>query len=372
MTSIEGLNWSDSDEDEKLPTEGIRKPPLYRKKQESQQIEIAYYNNQNIVESVKASRRQKQKIFEGSLSFSKDSLSGSPERQLTPVRIPPLPIHIQKNLGDNVIEELWKAFLNVGTDKSGNIDVDLLSEVEKFMDRRDIVLPFHKLKHKLADGSDYISFREVASSLAQLTKNSTGDRYIEPQFPPCCALRSCAKHTRLPVLSYTEHHDRKNVREENFQLYIEYNKYLLESSGRMRIRNIDKVLKLTSIPFDMSRLDPKYLKLRGEFLIESYQHFESLVDMVRTDHHDRLSMDQQGLYSVPLWLTEQLSASEILLYQHHFSLIDTDKSGAIDAIEFVQLVKSLGGKMTIEQAKSLINDFVSERLLATIRFLTFT
>lgn len=44
-------------------------------------------------------------------------------------------------------------------------------------------------------------------------------------------------------------------------------------------------------------------------------------------------------YELPLWLREEFKASEILLYEHHFSLIDVDKGGSIDAMELQQLVR---------------------------------
>jgi len=79
--------------------------------------------------------------------------------------------------------------------------------------------------------------------------------------------------------------------------------------------------------------------------IRSFEQLKDLIGRIRTDLDVVVDNSYVGgtsgqlfQYDLPHWLREEFKASEILLYEHHFSLIGVDKGGSIDVNELQQLV----------------------------------
>lgn len=95
------------------------------------------------------------------------------------------------------------------------------------------------------------------------------------------------------------------------------------SSGVVRQRDVLRVMQRLGIPYDKSRLPRTFWELRAELLLDSVQQLQELIDAIRTDRDVIIDpMDAIYRYQLPQWLKEEFKPSEILLYEHHFTLID--------------------------------------------------
>jgi calmodulin len=73
---------------------------------------------------------------------------------------------------------------------------------------------------------------------------------------------------------------------------------------------------------------------------------------------------------VQSWHEEELTAGEIALYRHHFSLIDTSDNKEIEASELSALFASLGGNISEADCKEIIKDIDGDGT-GTINFSEF-
>ena len=63
------------------------------------------------------------------------------------------------------------------------------------------------------------------------------------------------------------------------------------------------------------------------------------------------------IYHLPQWLLKEFELSEILLYQHHFSLTDKDGGGDVDAEELQFLLEQFGSRVTLEEAQEILEEY---------------
>jgi ubiquitin-protein ligase len=121
------------------------------------------------------------------------------------------------------------------------------------------------------------------------------------------------------------------------------------------------------IPYDMSRLPDVWWRLYGEQLVEGSDVLMEVVEAIRTDMDD---IRVQSIFTLPRWLKNEFTDSEIEFFVHHFKSIDLDGGGSIDAFEFQQLTVSLGCPVSLEESQQILDDFDDDGS-GTIDFIEF-
>jgi len=159
--------------------------------------------------------------------------------------------------------------------------------------------------------------------------------------------------------SNREYVDSQKYLESNeHKLNIIYTQLMVNLNGRLRIKNIVDILRELSIAFDKQRLPRLFWDNRGELLVASLDELRELIETLRTDREGVVD-PYAGLYKyeLPGWLREEFQDSEVLLYEHHFSLIDLDQGGSVDVDELQQLIGSFGGFISRDDAQALLDAY---------------
>lgn len=229
------------------------------------------------------------------------------------------------------------------------------------------------------DKDDYIDF----DVLLKTVRRMFGDPTIvsEPSPPPSkqrfclCALPACSHSSCQFTSDYNKRETFDGLREGvmcledeveedslnsnmRFRLEVVYKRMLLELNGKIRVRHIGAILNEVGIPYDKQRLPQSFWNLRGDFMLASFEDLCSLVRQIRqADTQPPDALDHLFHYRIPHWLREEFKVSELLLYQHHFTLTDRDGGGSIDAAELQLLFSSLGSRISLEQAQILIEEY---------------
>lgn len=270
----------------------------------------------------------------------------------------------KNTLGERTIKIIWKEFILSFADESEMIQLEQMSEVIKNVENElGYNLPFDEINYGDLDEDDYIEFNFVIEELVKLMhkRGEKGitfnqDNPVKSKFeyplalPPCCAFESCIIHK----YGWSGHENKS----ESMALNGAFNRVKLQQKGNVRIKDLPLVCDAAKIEYDMSSLDENFLRLRGEYLIENMKQLESYVNMIRTDEVDD---DGDDIYKVPKWLAEEFTGEEILMFKHHFTAIDIDGGGDVDAEELQILTESLGSRVTIEVAQELIDEYDDDK-----------
>lgn len=153
-------------------------------------------------------------------------------------------------------------------------------------------------------------------------------------------------------------------RKELFRLNVAFSRVVVKRpGGRLRVEDLLEVMQEAGIKYDMSKVAIESWEVAKNLLVDS---FDALLAIMK-----RLRMDEELItgplahlikYPVPLWLQQEFSQAELLLYQHHFMLIDIDGGGTIDANELQQLLNSFcadGAPGTYRVSQSEATDIVN-------------
>lgn len=135
-----------------------------------------------------------------------------------------------------------------------------------------------------------------------------------------------------------------------FRTEIIYNRLKHSLYGKIRIKHVLLIMKELNIPFDKKRLTVEQWDVKKELLIDSMDQLKELI--LNLQEAVKVEIDPSEhlyKYSLPLWLKSEFKTSEILLYQHQFTLIDIDGGGSIDVDELQELFNSMGLRITIEE-----------------------
>ena len=367
----EKLDWSDEESDYlvKLPVIPINKKLNKSNFKKSLKLGIKSVNNKHkiINEETQIDPNQKMlykssKYVDGKIKIRENN--DLPWKKLPPVAdkpkfiqpMPRVPYHVEKQLGNHLLTLLWQQFLFYNVDISGLIQIDHITLINDNLIKFGYYLNFHKLKLVDTETNDYISFQQVVEIVCDVTKDSTTSGTFIPPLPPCCINRCCKVHLKMPLNGYKEDSERSALTSKQYkQLYIAYNQHSLECNGNIRIKNLPWLLDISRISYNLSSIDSKFWELRGDMMIESFQDILEMTELIRVSTVDDQSPNNP--YWLPTWLKNEFSSSEILLYQHHFNLIDTSKTNTINSSELITLVNYIGGSMTIPEAQRLINEF---------------
>jgi ubiquitin-protein ligase len=210
-------------------------------------------------------------------------------------------------------------------------------------------VPWKAISFGTLQPDDFIDFSYVVDKLtAYMNKKgrmrTTDMPYHAPTgLPPCCAMGNCQFHGKI------QRHEFKH-----FPLGAAFDIVKIRRKGNVRIKDLALILKQANIPYDLKRIDDSYWTKRGEQLLSDAGLLENLVDEVRTD----LEQDNEEInYRIPRWLKSEFLPSEVMMFKHHFQVIDVDGSGEVDAEELVELTGQLGNRVSLEQAAKLIDDY---------------
>ena len=145
---------------------------------------------------------------------------------------------------------------------------------------------------------------------------------------------------------------------EDHRLNIVFSTLKQEYNGRIRNKHVLDVMQKLNIPYDKARLPKTFWDNHGEFYLRTMQELRDLIEKVRTDKDEKIDpLKELFRYELPQWLREEFKASEILLYEHHFSLIDVDNGGSIDVDELQALIVAFGSKISREDAQNVLNEY---------------
>jgi ubiquitin-conjugating enzyme E2 N len=140
-----------------------------------------------------------------------------------------------------------------------------------------------------------------------------------------------------------------------YALNVTFMNFCQEHKGNCRLKNIPELMEIAKIPYDKSRLDSKEWDLRGENLIANTTELDIIAGKIRTDWDKDEDDDiATGLYALPDWMKNEFKKSEIMLFKHHFMDVDVDEGGSIDEEELQLLTETLGARVSLEEAKDLI------------------
>mmetsp|Transcript_17301 Transcript_17301/g.23748 ORF Transcript_17301/g.23748 Transcript_17301/m.23748 type:complete len:536 (+) Transcript_17301:243-1850(+) len=152
--------------------------------------------------------------------------------------------------------------------------------------------------------------------------------------------------------------DSKFTSSELLRIEILYNRYIQMESGKLRLRHVPKILQEIGLQVDKSRLPKDYWDFNKEFLIYDLIELKKWIDILRYRNIRKANaVDNMFRYTLPDWLKEEFKASEILLYEHHFALIDLDGGGSVDATELQVLLSSFGTPFSLEDSQKMLDEF---------------
>lgn len=312
---------------------------------------------------------------------------------------PTVPSDVKHILGDTVLLRIWKEFVKNGTDESELVLVTHARTIGATMQASNDDLPFDKLKIlRDMESEDYIEFSTLTAELAKHYKPTERLNTSKPSTALChicCAIGACRHRgstttpgtTRpstsksVPVAAPTLHNEEskdsesvaepqipddsssvfsemKYVNSEDHRLSIIFSQIKHSLDGKIRIKHIHEVMERLFIPYDKNKLPKSFWTNHGEMYIKSTDQLKQLIHQIRTDLDDVVDpLAAMFKYELPQWLREEFKASEIMLYEHHFALIDVDNGGSIDVDELQALITNFGSKISREDAQAMLDEY---------------
>lgn len=324
------------------------------------------------------------------------------------IPMPYLPSHVRESLGQDIAEHMWHEFLEYGADESELVQCTKLTKIGYKMEKHlGFKLTFDLLRFNGLDRNDYVTFKEVCSQLAAIAERANTTvkppKRAEPKIPlPHCAGDYCklGDEGLAPVGEHRPHFhqmaeqegqdkdasgDNKDGDEEEkkaeddgsksggedgdedgedddedsnnmdyYALNLAYQHLKAKLHGFVRLKHVPQLMENARMPYDKSRYPSKEWDLRGEFVLHHMKDLEKVATAIRTDHDEDIGADVDPLYALPKWMENEFKPSEIMLFKHHFMSIDADGGGEIDEEELMTLTESLGARVTMDEAKALI------------------
>lgn len=287
--------------------------------------------------------------------------------------IPKIPSHTYNTVDKDVISFVWYECIQHGCDESELIRVRWIPSISTAVSKHlGYALPFDKLSCiKGLEKDDFIEFIDLIADLVSVIANTPLFKPKEKDMPfICCAYLACVHKTdpskpcpnkkppllrkastnkSLPV-DISDEHNEIFTSNDLLRINLVFHRVLHEQNGVMRIKHVFDICKELKIPYDKHQL-PKHVVLNcTEFLVKSQEECRDLIDQIRIK--EKVVFDPTAdlfKFVIPKWLKEEFKGSEILLYEHHFMLIDTDGGGSIDAEELQQLLLGFGTKVPLDE-----------------------
>jgi hypothetical protein len=142
------------------------------------------------------------------------------------------------------------------------------------------------------------------------------------------------------------------TKDELYRIETIYRKYHFLFSGKLTKKIIFEMIQECLIHFDRKKIPKNFWTLSSELLLNSVEEFKEYIKLLRKDiiiNEQEVLIDSILKYPLPSWLKMEFKMSEILLYQHLFSLIDVDGGGSIDGKELQGLFSSIGSSISLEE-----------------------
>eukprot|EP01035_Chromulina_nebulosa_P023155 gene23155-30006_t len=301
------------------------------------------------------------------------------------VPVPDVSANCSVKVGARLLNYTWFKFQEFGADEAEMIQVKFIKEIfdpaavrQAIELRKDI--PYKDLKQvysRLKDEEDYVEFVDLVedlaarfdvrenyfsrdSSVAIDSPNLTGQSCfsINPngRFVPCCTNINCRHQWNPDPLQ--KHHDDQVEDEDEDAKFTASELLRIENNGKMRVRILPEIMKDLGIQMDKRKLPKEFWELKKDFLIYDLTDLKKWVDKVRYRAPIKFDiLDSRSKYSLPQWLKEEFKLPEILLYEHHFSMIDLDGGGTVDASELQQLLSSFGTAFSLQEAQNMLDEF---------------
>lgn len=144
------------------------------------------------------------------------------------------------------------------------------------------------------------------------------------------------------------------TKEELYRIQTIYRKYHYLKHGKLRKKELFNMMKECLIPFDKKKIPENFWNLSSELYLQNINEFMDYIRLFRKDkeiNYHEIEIDKILRYPLPTWLKMEFKISEILLYQHQFSLIDIDGGGSIDSQELQGLFTSIGSQVSLEEVR---------------------
>ena len=269
--------------------------------------------------------------------------------------LPRVAPHVKATLGQTALLTIWRAFLDNDADESEMILCENMPDVtQRTMNELNYQLPFDEIDYGELEEDDYVEYAWVVGQLASFMGRRGMDVHnpIKPKFahpaplPPCCSFHACQRHRGGGPEGLH--------RAERFNLNAIFNHLKQKNGGRVCEKHIHLVMEEMGLGYDLTKLSDEYWRLHGNDLILSMHRLESLMERIGVD----VEVDiDDPLRDVPKWLRAEFETAELMMFKHHFDVIDVDGGGDIDSEELAMLCESLGSRITLEEAAKLIDDY---------------
>ncbi|RYG66731.1 EF-hand domain-containing protein [archaeon] len=371
MINADELEWSEEEDESKY----LMKSPAREEDFEVPDQENEALGGSNLID------HKRSKVFSGNVSLKWKENAQKPDKDVAlDFGLPATFVHSNmaaiEKMGATSTYSLWQLCISrlSMSEKTGLVSVRQL--------RSEHLLAWLKTKFAFRPAQwnkvleqfeldDFLSF----FSLSNLLVTTFGDCVFEERkgpsrvsrptcfcsYPACLQQRYEVEGACLPCVNLANEEEEENGEVDaqlRFKLEVLFGRMREELQGKLRVRHVLPILDELQVPYDRHRLPRAFWDYRGDFLLISAEQLLQLVRAIRvqeTRHTDPL--EHLFTYPLPVWLKEEFKASEILLYQHHFGMIDADKGGSIDAEELQQLFTSLGTTLSLTQAQTLIDEY---------------
>ena len=386
QVSAKDLDWSDEEDcDEKYL---VKHNPVAGGDDESLDSFQINEKKENVESSIVGEERladHRRSKFSGYIEVDKmtrnrvslNAATASAESR--PPYYPDVPSNVRKILGDSLLTKVWDEFISFGADEAEMILVkDVYSIGNQIQSIKEYIGELTLLKGM--EKQDYVEFRVLMIELAKLYRpheRLTTSKPTAEFCSACCSMGACShnlpggakltKQRTKDTIEVTDENEEDEdapqpafpfVGSEEHRLGVVFSQVKSELNGKVRIKHIASILEKLFIPFDKKRLPVEFWQNRGELLIGSLEQLQELVAQMRTDLEVVVDpMAEMFKYELPQWLREEFKASEIMLYEHHFSLIDKDGGGSIDVDELQELITAFGSHISREDAQNLLDEY---------------
>jgi hypothetical protein len=230
-----------------------------------------------------------------------------------------------EHMGEPLIEFLWQAFLDHGSDESQLVQFDTLPHIfERVQQRFGYLIPVDELGFRDVEPDDYVDFVHVCDHITQIIPSINPKVHVaEPKQLRllCCSHGSC-KHindVEGEMPDNDDLHVDRRMLAGNYQLFVVFNQWISDTNGKIRNKHVTAIMEQVGIPYDTNRLPPSFWSYRAELLVSTYEDLERYVEAIRTDKdEDKARRKTEKLFMLPIWLKSVYTPAEIILFKHYY------------------------------------------------------